>query len=63
MRILWISRLTDEISHWNKRFFSSYRCLFVTETKNRKSNFILVLYTEILMRILWISRLTDEIAH
>ena len=67
---LWISRLTDEIAHWNIRFSSLYQCLFLPETKNRKSNFMLifvhfmlVICHEISMRNLRISRLTDEIAH
>ena len=42
-RNLWISRLWVEGSNWNKRIFTLYRCLFVPETKNRKSNFMLIL--------------------
>ena len=30
-------------SNWNKRISTLYRCLFVPETKNRKSNFMLIL--------------------
>ena len=43
MRILRISRLSDEITPWNKRFSSLYQCLLLRETKNRKSNFMLIL--------------------
>ena len=43
MRNLSISRLIDEIAHWNKRFSSLYQCLLLPETKNRKSNFMLIL--------------------
>ena len=39
----WISRLWVEGSNWNKRISTLYRCLFVPETKNRKSNFMLIL--------------------
>ena len=42
MRNLRISRLTDEIAHWNKRFSSLYQCHFLPETKYRKSNFMLI---------------------
>ena len=42
-RNFWISRLWVEGSNWNKRISTLYRCLFVPETKNRKSNFMLVL--------------------
>ena len=38
-RNLWISRLWLEGSNWNKRIST----LFVAETKNRKSNFMLIL--------------------
>ena len=44
-RNLWISRLWVEGSYWNKRISTLYRCLFVSETKNRKSNFMLVLWS------------------
>ena len=40
---LWISRLWVGGSNWNKRISTLYRCLFVPETKNRKSNFMLSL--------------------
>ena len=70
MRNLWKSRLTDEIAHWNKRFSSLYQCLLLPETQNRKSNFMLILCSFLLvlcykisMRNLCISRLIDEIAH
>ena len=71
MRNLRISWLTDEIAHWNKRFYSLYQCIFLPEIKNLKSlilcwfyvDFMLVLCYEISMRNLRISRLTDEIAH
>ena len=43
MRNLSISRPIDEIAHWNKRFSSLYQCLLLPETKNRKSNFMLIL--------------------
>ena len=39
----WISRIWIEGSNWNKRISTLYRYLFVPETKNRKSNFMLVL--------------------
>ena len=42
-RNLWISRLWVGGSNWNKRISTLYRCLFVPETKNRKSNFMLIL--------------------
>ena len=42
-RNFWISRLWVEGSNWNKRISTLYRCLFVPETKNRKSNFMLIL--------------------
>ena len=42
-RYFWISWLWVEGSNWNKRISTLYRCLFVPETKNRKSNFMLIL--------------------
>ena len=44
MRNLWISRPSVEGSNWNKRIPTLYRCLFVSETKNRKSNFMMILW-------------------
>ena len=43
-RNLWISRPSVEGSDWNKRIPTLYRCLFVSETKNRKSNFMMILW-------------------
>ena len=43
-RNLWISRPSVEGSNWNKRIPTLYRCLFVSETKNRKSNFMMILW-------------------
>ena len=43
-RNLWISRLSVEGSNWNKRIPTLYRCLFLPETKNRKSDFMMVLW-------------------
>ena len=72
MRNLRISRLIDEIAHWNKLFSSLYQCLLLPETQNRKSiffwfyvNFMLILcyMYKISMQNLCISRLIDEIAH
>ena len=31
-------------TNWNKRIPTLYRCLFVSETKNRKSNFMMILW-------------------
>ena len=45
MRNLSISQLIDELAHWNKRFSSLYQCLLLPETKNRKSNFMLILWS------------------
>ena len=52
MRNLWISRPSVEGSNWNKRIPTLYRCLFVSETKNRKSNFMMILWFYDIM-ILW----------
>ena len=64
MRNLSISQLIDELAHWNKRFSSLYQCLLLPETKNRKSNFMLILWSfYILMRNSSISQPIDELAH
>ena len=42
-RIFLISRLWVEGSNWNKWISTLYRCLFVPETKYRKTNLMLVL--------------------
>ena len=62
-RNLWISRHLVEGSNWNKRIPTLYRCLFVPETKNRKSNlddFMIILCYYDIQRNLWISRHSVE---
>ena len=59
-RNLWISRLSVEGSNWNKRISSLYHCLFVPDTKNRKSNFMMILWYYDIQRNLWISRPSVE---
>ena len=59
-RNFWISRLWVEGSNGNKRISTLYRCLFVPETKNRKSNFMLILCYYASERNILISRLWVE---
>ena len=59
-RNLWLSRLSVEGFNWNKRIPTLYRCLFVPDTKNRKSYFMMILWYYDIQRNLWISRPSVE---